>query len=361
MVAACKQEYPLPKNTSDLSLLVVEGLLNSGPGGTMVRLSRTFNPTDIATVVPELQAQVTVEGDNNTTFSLTGNAQGQYTHSQLNLNTNAKYRLRIITVGGQEYLSEYVSVQASPTIDSVYWQRTNEAIQFFVTTHDPQNKTWYYRWEYDETWEINSDFISLFRYVEPDVVPRADPYSIYYCWKHESSARIFLNSSAKLSEDVISAQPLHSIPIGTERIGVRYSVIVRQYALTEEAFEFWDILKKNTEQVGTLFDPQPSQLLSNIHSVKDPAELVIGYVSAGSISEKRIFVRRNEVHPWNYITNCTERVIPLDSIQFYFPKEPWIPLREWYIPGGRLGGYYSSIRTCVDCTTRGTNVRPSFW
>ena len=69
---SCKQEYPLPKETNDLDLLVVEGLLNSS-GPTVVRLSRTFNPTDIGTVLPVANAEVTVEGEDNTMFFLPGN------------------------------------------------------------------------------------------------------------------------------------------------------------------------------------------------------------------------------------------------------------------------------------------------
>lgn len=357
-MTACKQEYPLPKETSDLNLLVVEGLLNS-TGPTVVRLSRTFNPTDIGTILPVANAEVTVEGEDNSTFFLSGNSKGEYTSSQLPLNNAVKYRLRIKATG-KEYLSDFVPVQPSPAIDSVHWERTEDAIQLLVTTHDPQNKTRYYRWEYDETWEIHSDFISHFKWVDPAVILRPDPFSIYYCWKSHASTRIFLNSSAKLTQDVISAQQLHSIPIAAEEISVRYSILVRQYVLTREAYQFWEIMKKNTEQVGTLFDPQPSQLLSNIHAVNDATEGVIGYVSAGSVSEKRLFINRNQVEPWRYRRDCSERVIPLDSIKYFFPNETYIPLQEWYF-FGRLAGYTSSLKDCVDCTTRGTNIRPAFW
>lgn len=362
MAMACKQEYPLPKETQHLNLLVVEGLLNSGTGPTVIRLSRTFDPTRVGVIIPELRAQVTVEGENNTTFVLTGNTRGEYINNQLNLNTNVKYRLRIKTTGGKEYLSDYVPVQIAPPIDSVHWKRTDEGIQVLVSTHDPQNKTWYYRWEYNETWEIHSNFISNFRWQDPLVVNRPDPFAIYFCWVSDASRQIFANSSAKLSQDVISSQQLNLIPLAAERISVRYSIHVTQYALTEPAYKFWEIMKKNTEQVGTLFDPQPSQLLSNIHSASDPNEPVIGFVSAGAVSQKRLFIRRNEVEPWRYRLECEERIIPLDSLRFFFANDQWIPLQEWYSPtSGRLAGYSSGTRICVDCTVRGTNIKPAFW
>ena len=362
LATACKEEYPLPNETRNLNLLVVEGILNSGTGPTVIRLSRTFDPTRVGVIIPETRAQITVEGENNTTFSFTGNMKGEYTNNQLNLNNNVKYRLRIRTAGGKEYLSDYVPVQISPAIDSIHWKRTDEGIQMMVSTHDPQNKTWYYRWQYDETWEIHSDFISNFKWQDPIVVDRPDPFAIYFCWVSDASRRIFVNSSAKLTQDVISSQQLNLVPLSSERISVRYSILVTQYALTKEAYQFWEIMKKNTEQVGTLFDPQPSQLLTNIHSVSDPTEPVIGYVSAGAVSQKRLFIRRNEVEPWRYIRNCEARNIPLDSLRFFFSNDVWIPLQEWYNPAsGRFAGYVSGTRACVDCTVRGSNIKPPFW
>ena len=357
---ACKQEYPLPQETRNLNLLVVEGILNAGQGATVVRLSRSFDPTVIGNVIPELSAQVTVEGDDNTSFVLTGGPGGEYTHSQLNLQSTQKYRLRIETLNGNEYLSDYVPVQPSPAIDSIYWRRNPEGIQIFVDTHDDQNKTWYYRWEYDETWEINSEYHSDFQYVNDSVIVRRDPTLIYFCWKSDNSTSIFLNSSAKLSQDIISGQLLNTVTFGSERITVRYSIYVTQYALTREAYQFWEVMKKNTEQVGSLFDPQPSQLISNIHAVNDPNEIVIGYVSAGSVNRKRHFINRADVEPWRYSTGCEKRDIPLDSLKYFFENYAYIPLAQFYTMRG-LAGYTSSTRFCVDCTTRGTNIRPPFW
>lgn len=356
---ACRDQYPLPSEANNLKLLVVEGFLNSN-GPTSVRLSRTSNLSDPASVVAESGAQVMVEGDDNTTAILTGNNSGEYTNPQLNLKTNQKYRLKIISADGKEYRSDFVPVQASPDVDSVHWKRTAEGVKFYVSTHDPQNKTWYYRWEYLETWEIHSALLSYYVYRDPNVVPRQDPFSIYFCWKNDLSKVILLNSSARLSQDVISAQPLHTIPIGTERISVRYSLLVKQYALTREAYQFWDILRKNTEQLGTLFDAQPSQVLSNIHAVNDPNDPVIGFISAGSFAEKRIFVKESEVAPWPYRRECEPRNIPNDSLKFYFSNMAWIPLEQWFIMNF-FAGYTAGLRNCVDCTVGGSPVKPAFW
>src|SRR5260370_42564362 len=94
LFAHCKQIYDPQVEAKNIRLLVVEGFLNSGQGPTIIRLSRTADLKD-TTIKPEPGAQVNVEGDNGSSFTLTGNTNGQYSIPQLTLNNNVKYRLHI--------------------------------------------------------------------------------------------------------------------------------------------------------------------------------------------------------------------------------------------------------------------------
>jgi len=366
LIAGCRDMYDIPNEVKNLNLLVIEGFLNSN-GPTSIKLSRTVNLRDTAQIKPEINAIVKVEGENSTSYTLTGNAKGEYNYPFLPLIDNIKYRLRIKTATGKEYLSDFVPVQKSPAIDSVNWQRKESGletgIQIYVNTHDPQNQTKYYRWEYDETWEFHSPFSSSFEYRNDSMLPRTDPIKIFICWKSESSTSVLLGSSAKLSQDVISLAPITVIPSGSIKITVRYSILIKQYALTKEAYNYWEILKKNTEQVGTLFDPQPSHLFANIHCVTSPDEEVLGYISAGSTSEKRLFITRNEVEPWNYFHGCITDTIANKPafLKAAFGSKILVPTEAIYGPFGSIAAYVGAIEPCVDCTTIGTNVKPSFW
>src|SRR5882672_3993956 len=104
LFAGCRQVYDLPNDVKNIKLLVVEGLLNSGNGSTTIRLSRTVDLRDTTTIKPELKAVVTVEAENGSVFTFTGNTKGEYSNPQLTLNDNLKYRLRIKTTDGKEYL-----------------------------------------------------------------------------------------------------------------------------------------------------------------------------------------------------------------------------------------------------------------
>jgi hypothetical protein len=145
-----------------------------------------------------------------------------------------------------------------------------------------------------------------------------------------------------------------------EELGATYSILVEQFAISSASYSFWQLLLQNTEQLGSLFDPQPTQLPGNIHSVSNPNEPVLGYMSAATLQEQRIFIQNAELPTWGYSaqTGCSLYLVSPDSFAYYYGIG-YIPVSQNPPPAG---GYYSSLNTCVDCTLQGgTNVKPSFW
>jgi hypothetical protein len=331
--------------------------LNAGSGPTTINLSRTFKLDRIAQVIPELLAQVKVEGSDSSSVSLTESGSGVYNHAQLNLNLNKMYRIRIRTSGGKEYLSDFVTVKSTPDIDSVSWKQDNDGLKLFVNTHDPSGNTRYYQWKYTETWEIQSTYYSFLKYVNGQILPRNNPSEqVFVCWKNQSSSSILLGSSARLQSDVISEAPLLTIPKASEKLGIRYSILLKQNALTREAYDFFQVMKRNTESLGTIFDAQPSEIRGNIHSVTNPGERVIGLITASQLKEKRIFISNSQLVDWGFSMYCPNLFVDdiPDSIKKYIPS---------YLPYEYTGnGYNVSYPACVDCTLRGgLTTKPSFW
>jgi Domain of unknown function (DUF4249) len=364
---SCREKYKPDIISSSRSVLVVEGVLNIN-GPTTVRITRTTKLDSIG-IKPELNAQVTVEGRDNTIRTLTAGGGGNYSSFNLNLVLNNEYRLRIRTAGGKEYLSEYVTAKQTPPIDSIGWRLEGDNVRLSVNAHDASGNTRYYRWDYDETWEINARYYSWYIYVKNanTVRPRNLPAEeVFRGWKYNSSKNILLASSARLQSDIISAAPLFAIARGEERIAVRYSILLRQYAMDKKGYDFYDLMKRNTENLGTIFDAQPSEVKGNIQCVNDPAELVIGYVSASTISEKRIFISATQLpNDWRYIEDCPQFPVANhpDSFRLAYQNGSQAPYDAIYSPtNGQLIGYLSSYTECVDCTARGGSlIRPFYW
>jgi hypothetical protein len=370
LFAGCRQVYDPKVEAKNIRLLVVEGFLNSGQGPTDIRLSRTADLKDTM-IKPEPGAQVSVEGENGSSFTLSDNTNGDYSIAQLNLNNGVKYRLHIITTDGKEYVSDYSSVKFTPPIDSITWQRENGGVILYTNTHDAQNATKYYQWKYEETWEFHSAFYNSLKYVFDTVsnritglayknIDHSADTTIYKCWNTINSSSIILGSSEKLTSDVIYL-PVQFIEPHSEKLSVLYSLNLKQYAISQKEYLFLQKMKKNTEQLGSLFDPQPSELSGNIHCLTDPNEIVIGYVEISEEQIKRIFVNNSQVPDWNYDLGCYTIEIDNhpDSIAKYgYNVVPTVPAKT--SPFGIISFYASPLK-CVDCTLRGVHQKPYFW
>jgi hypothetical protein len=373
LLVSCVEPYFPEVIENPNQFLVVDGTIN-GTGVTTVKLSRTQNIAETGTPMLEAGATLLLEEEQGAQYPLQENIIGIYTSSDLNLDLNKRYRLFIRLLGGQEYASDFVSVKPTPPIDEVGWKVLDNTLELYVNSHDPQNNTHYYRWEYDATWAYTAAFQSSMKYDETSekVVPRTNSdENIYRCWKTEYSAAIKTGTSSKLSQDVIFEYPLLTLPSRSEELRIKYSVLVKQYALTQEAYQYWESLRKNTESIGTLFDPLPSQLTGNVHNLKNPDEPVIGYVGASTVQEKRIFISREQLpEDWEiYHPPCQmDSLLPeppqtLQDLAGYFKGGFNMPVTEIYPPSGFPTpiGYMVAGKNCVDCRLRGTNVKPDFW
>lgn len=360
---ACKERYNPDIISSPESYLVVEGVLNTAAGPTSIRVSRSYKLDDTARLQGERNALVTVEGKDNTTRQLSMTGDGIYTSPDLALAIGQEYRLRIITVTGKEYLSDYLVARKTPAIDSIGFRQDADGVQVYANAHDATGNTRYYRWEYDETWEIRTYYNSVYKYVNDIVVPRVFPAdAVSVCWKYANFNRIILWSTASLQSDIVYRAPVVFIPNGHEKLAVRYSIMVRQYALDKSGYEFYEQMRKNTEGLGTIFDPQPSEVRGNVHSVTDPKEMVIGYLTATSVEEQRYFISRDQLRNWRYEQDCPE--IPVlnnpDSIKAAYDGGGSI--YSAIERNGFISHYLFSPIECVECTARdGSLTRPSYW
>jgi hypothetical protein len=359
---ACREAYIPPVASVRSSYLVVEGFINNGTDSTLISLSRSFTLADTSVLKPELNAVVTVEGRDNSSYPMQEIGNGAYGVAALALNNALPYRMHIKTSAGKEYISDYVDLKPSPPIDSVSWSRTDSGLQIYVNTHDPQGTTRHYRWEYQQTWQFHSVYFSNYEYTNKQLIPR--PFNNFFtCWENLGSTNILIGSSDKLSQDLIAGFPLVLIPPNSWMIGIKYSILVKQYALTPAGYQFWSDLQKNSEQLGSIFSPEPSQSKGNIHSVTDTSEMVIGYVEGGTLRQQRIYITPDQIPDWLY-SNYDDGSCRLDTIgndaqdlMKYLGGVDYLPV-DLIAPGFSVK-IASSV--CVDCALIGTNTKPSFW
>ncbi|MBS1503307.1 MAG: DUF4249 domain-containing protein [Bacteroidetes bacterium] len=393
---SCRKPFEPPAISAPNSYLVIEGTVNSGSDSTFIKLSRTVKLSARTTVNPERNAAVSIEGDQNTSYPLTEIRPGIYASAGLNLDHSHKYRLSVQTSGGKQYVSDYVTVIDSPPIDSVHFDSKGDQVMgpgmnVYVSAHDPTGKVQYFRWDYVETWEFTS-FAQSFYYSNGDtVLPRTN--DIYHCYRSDTSSSILLGNTARLTRSVIINQPVNFVDYQSEKVSYEYSILVRQYALSSDAYNFYSVLRKITEQLGSIFDAQPSELQGNIHCITNPQEPVVGYFCVGNVTSQRIFVKKDQLPFWRAVTfytqdNCGALMsdpgdpnAPCCLYTFYdhvgykhnqvneyinynIGHDPYylIPINAIVDPNTRaIVGYTADEPECVDCTLRGSNVSPAFW
>ncbi|HTK18600.1 MAG TPA: DUF4249 domain-containing protein [Mucilaginibacter sp.] len=377
-VATCKKQIPTETITGVKNYLVVNGNINLNDS-TVINLSRLVSVTDSSQSKPELNASISIEGQQSGSYALSPSGNGNYVAAPLNLSTTQNYRLHIKTADGKEYASDFVPVKSAPPIDTIGYTADANGVKVNINTHDATGKTRYYRWDYSETYIIHSLYNSHYKMVDHDtILLRSPDEQVYECWSTDNSTSIILGSSINLSQDQISSQLITSIPSTSEKVHIRYSILVKQYALTSDAYNYFTLLKKNTEQLGSIFDAQPSALTGNIHCISDPKELAIGYVTAGQITQHRIFIDASDLP--TYIPSTPYESCTLDTVLYFrvikydnptIPPQILTQVYDLLYTGFEdpidkygdypTGGFLSAFPICVDCTLRGTNKKPAFW
>ncbi|MBJ6107466.1 DUF4249 domain-containing protein [Hymenobacter sp. BT523] len=365
-LGGCTDPYLPEAIQNPPSYLVVDGFVNSR-GASTVRLSRTYAIGASTAPPAETKATVYVEEEGGARYPLAESPAGTYTSATRTLNPARRYRLTVRTQSGQEYASEFEAVRNTPRIDDFSWRATADGLQVIISTHDAANATRFYRWDYEETWETVPVLIPTLEYRNLDPIPPGGLYPISanarfprICWGNEKSTDIKLLSTTRLTQDIVSNYVVRALPTTSSRLRHLYSILVTQAAQSEAEYRYWELLKKNTENIGTLFDPQPVQLLGNVRCLTDEKALALGFVGVHSVEQQRLFIRYADLpNDWRISSgydNCIPDTIKKpEQFQAVFGGPQNVPLAY----GG--GGVLSIDRGCVDCRLYGTTVKPSFW
>ena len=268
-----------------------------------------------------------------------------------------KYKLRL-EGNGSLYESDFVEMQPVPCIDSVYagpeyneFYRPGESTwgyQVYLDSYDPSGACRYFMWTFTETWE--------FRY------PRRSPWMLNrICWKSASSTDINILSTSSLEESRVVRQPVNFITNETDRLIVRYSILVRQHSITEEEFVYRENLRRTVFEAGGLYDAIPGSIQGNIKRIDDPSEQVLGFFGVSAVSEKRIFIENVQQQFPAFYAYCPIDTIPVTAYDPGSLGPNVYILTEWWEPPSPPHYILTIHRECIDCSLVGTAIKPDYW
>ncbi len=374
---SCIEEYKMPTYaTNDFEPeLVIQGYILSGEE-SLVYLSMTQPVYHEGIPIPIPNAKVNIIGQNGYESKPAEFHQDRncYIIDTERLSPETLYALRV-ELEGEVYQSDFSTIIDSPEIDEVTYKEYEDGVSIHLTTHADREDSRYYMWGYEEDWEFHAE-VNLLNPQNGFFIYDKDRYTFddsgknpyYYCWKHQNSSNIFIYTTNKLQENTVKDMELVRIPADDIRISYIYSILVKQWSLTPEAYTYYQTLENMTENSGSLFQVMPSELRGNVACISNSDIGVRGYITFANVKTKRIFIYASEFETLVPIhEKCSQQLPPYPAYSGW--EQSWI--EQIGTKGAVIFSYGGNIesssilysRDCVDCRAveGATKKRPDFW
>lgn len=363
---SCEDFYPLEIEGLE-PILVIDGSITDNEGPYTINLAFSTGVYS-GDQIPVEEAIVEIVEENGVQEILSENEPGQYTTSLGGMQgtPGKSYKINIRLKDGRVYESEYQKMPPSIAIESVgstleyrYLSIAEPEVpgfQFEITSEEAENSENYMLWAMEATFKYESDFTIDYVYDRRRVSAYPNPSEFRTCWRTDQVNEVFTFNTATLSKPKIERMPLH-FEIATQReLSIRYSLLVKQFNISQEAYIFWNKLKGQIENQESLYSSQPFQFRGNVYNVENPDELVLGFFMVAGLDEERIFVDHPAELDLSY-SYCTPDFMSYGFVGL-LPRSSW-PV---YIYEDESGQRALAEKECFDCRELdGSLTPPDFW
>jgi hypothetical protein len=381
LAGGCIDPYT-PKISEPEDLMVINGRITDREGFHFIEVSRTSTIYSDEGSNPVSGCTVEIEDERVKSYPFREINPGIYRGwmESTDLIYGNSYKLSVITPEGKTYESEFEELLRCPPIEDISWdiQVTHTSdpavsypgVPFYITTDATWDYAKNYMWELEETWKYRSRYPIMFIWVGGLRQITEEPSdSLRTCYRTLSIPEIYTYSTRNISGGYIRRFPINTVSSLNDRLSIRYSLLARQYSLTDRAYDFWKALEGQAKQSGELYETQPVMIRGNIVSRENPGETVLGLFFATAVTEKRIYIKPDLVIGKDY---CGWYIFPnMDLL--------WAYLKTRFPDGSTdtifLLGYpdpedlkedtvldYVENQACFDCRLKGGSlIPPWFW
>lgn len=342
---SCIKQYNPEIGGNDAKKYVVTGEVIKGNTIQNINVSQTASISEptYKYYVPVSGCYVVIVDDKGNVYSAgdmgDGNYQANIPQSMISIGSAFKVEVNIPILGEVSennrinIVSDYDTIQECPDVDSLYYQLENlpsvnpynviKGIRFYCDLNATAYKCRNFRFEEIETWKYKADL--------------ATENTYRYCWLTRKINTIFTLSTKNLTQNKFKMVPFHFVDnYSSQRLRFGYSLLVKQYSISDAAFAYWKKIRTNSEDQGGMYEKQPLQIKGNMHNLTKPNIAVLGFFSVSDMTAKRLFVGKIEGLPTEFVP-C-ELPVPTGG-----PAPPPNP-------------------ECFNCLLEGgTNIRPDFW
>ena len=379
LTASCIQRFDPEIKSTDAVKYVITGQVNSGDDVQRINIG-TSSPISKPEIIPVTGCSVKIIDAKGNEYPATDVWSGNYdvTIPKSELVPGNAFKVDILIPGGTHIISDFDQIQSGPPVDSVYYEvqslptsspvEFTDGIQFYVDLNAGNYTCRNYRYDVVETYEYHTKYPIEWWYNGRLRHTSPPDSSKMVCWRTSTLRDVYMISTKELAENTYKKYPLNFVDNqSSARLVYGYSLLVRQYTMSDEAFKYWEKIRVNSQEQGGLYESQPMSIKGNLHNVTNPDQDVLGFFSATTVSQKRIFVKDVPDLPIEFVFNCVIGELPWGGLQGTDPvKYPiYLPQRSIWIDDQWVSTYdlLSIDHECVDCTATvgGTIVKPDFW
>ncbi len=367
VIFGCKDELILESGSYE-EIMVVNGMISNQPGPYTVSLSLSM-PINSDQLSPLEGYTVIIHENTGESETLTEEEPGKYVTSVDGMQgkIGCEYSISIISPSGIKYSSAFQELKETVEIESIYAKIDTiitddypfkvPGFQFYTDSELARSPENYFLWDIIETYEYDSDY-EFYAYEYSDTqIFFSNSYleRLRTCWKTQKVKYFYTGNTATLEIPKINGQPLHFVSTATKKLSKKYSVLLNQYCINKEAYQYWKSLEDLLSNENFLAVTQPYNAQGNIRCVSNPQEKTFGYFTVASVSQKRIFLERPNLE--FYYSICS---VITNGVDIEYFKTTIDPPYYWVYADEGEGLVLS--KDCIDCTSEGGSiVVPEFW
>lgn len=361
LAGACVYPYnPELEEKDQEKQLVVDGKILVGGNSTIV--VNYLQPLGASsTGVPLAEAWIE-DSQGKQILPENGHARGSYfVISTPDGPEDAQYRV-VVKCDAETYVSEWLTPDPAPEITDIRFTADEGYVHVLVDLDTHMERPGNYGFMYEETWEFHSDFYPEL-FINPDTWEYYQPmggYPFYWCFRNSAPQNLVLLGTESLQTDggIIRGVPVQSFARTDTRNHRKYSILVKAFALSDEAYSFNRQLEEMAEVGGDLFTPDPGALPSNMVCESHPEKGVMGMVLAGRMSSKRVFF----TSPYLIRRSATADFVdvPQSEMAYYYYELNYRPVQKVAGEQAYFNGW--APHRCINCVEAGgTLEKPDFW
>lgn len=309
----------------DLSLpvdelpIIVDGMITDQPGPDTVRISLGYpaNGRYHAPVgVPG--AILVVTDDTGFVDSLIDIGGGIYITDQLDGQVGRKYQLSILLIESGAPATSNTLVTSTPqllveagTIDTIYYEFTShintstglseDGFNVFINSSLAPGSSRRIQWHFFGTYKVITDPSQI--QIPTDCgdppcptqpLPCSEDCMCCTCWYTTQENAPIVSTPNVLGGEQLDRVFMQYIPINSFTFYERYRVEISQMELSEEVFDFYRGIRKQSDNAGSIFQPPFFELRGNL-TVQSGPRKVIGTFGASAVAKRHIYILRGDV------------------------------------------------------------------